>query len=287
MPSSASHTGPPTFGQSMWSDVAGPGTRIGGWMHGGAAAPQLARLSAMNARLGQSYLGRSLQVGAGEALGKFYGGRAFGTSGIWDEGFLGMRGTMSNIRAGMTTPIAKPGMVYRTGRAMGESIPTASWNAMKHSAVGMGAKNTAKFAGATAWKSMGLLGTVAAGYYGGFFAKGYKEGGVLGAAGGVAESILFQAGIRAAGGALFNPFTLTVAAGAAAGYGVYQFGEAAKRHVQSLNRLEFGGGQIMDALGSAGAATMRQRSVMALQDTHLNGRMAMGNEALLMHTSFR
>lgn len=283
---SSTSTTAPSFGQSVWSDVAGPGTRVGGWLHGGAMAPQLARLSAMNARLGSSYLGRSLQMGAGEALGQFYGGRAFGIAGTWNEGFLGMRGTLTNIRAGMG-PVAKPGMVYRTGRAMGESIPTASWNAMKHSAVGMGAKNVAKFTAATAWKSMGLLGTGFVAYKGGFFAEGYERGGIVGGAAGIAESILFQAGLRAAGGAIFNPFTLTLAAGAAAGYGVYRFGEAAKEHVQSLNRLEFGGGQIMDAIGSAGAATMRQRSVMALQDTHLNGRMAMGNEALLMHTSFR
>lgn len=162
-------------------------------------------------------------------------------------GFLGMKGAVGDIRA----KGFKAGMAGKWGR----------------------------FGGGT----LAALGTAAWAY------QGYQQSGVLGAAKGIGESVAWNWGIRAAAGALgAGAATIGVATvGIAAAYGTYALGEAARKHAKSLNQLEFGTSQIMDALGSAGAATSRQRSVMALQNTHLSGRMAMGNEAVLMHTSFK
>lgn len=69
---------------------------------------------------------------------------------------------------------------------------------------------------------------------------------------------------------------------------IYSWGEASREHVKKLRQVEMGGqDQVMDAINSAGAATMRQRAASALNNTHLNGRMALGNEGFLMHRSFR
>ena len=115
--------------------------------------------------------------------------------------------------------------------------------------------------------------------------EGYQQQGVWGATKGVAESALWSALPRLAGG-LINPGTMAVGAVAALGYGAYQLGEAGKAHHKRLRDVEM---SVMspDVFNSHGAATMRQRSVMALQNTHINGRMAMGNEGMIMHTPFR
>ena len=245
-------------------------------------------------------------MGAAESAGFWYEGSMSGTKGT-PYGFLGMRGTLQEMRAsgdpfarawtGATkdgqsrvSAVAKtyqsqmskhfmPGSVYSTGMRAGMGRLGAGRAAMSNAMRATGASSAMKFAGKTAFRSLGLVGTAALMY------SGYQEGGILGAARGGAESVAFSFAMRAGLG-LIGPAAYA-AIPAAAGYGMYQFGEAAREHVKNLKQLEFGGSQIMDALGSAGAATSRQRSVMALQNTHLNGRMAMGNEALLMHTSFR
>lgn len=237
-----------------------------------------------NARLGQSYLGRSLQLGAAESFGVYFSGSAFGTSGVVNEGFLGIKGTLSQMAADRPVTHRQrfdPSRVYKGSRAMGAGVGRSSWNVARHTAKRTGARGVARFAGATAMKSLGVAGTALFAY------QGYKENGALGAAMGVGESILYTAAFRAIGGAVFNPATIVAAGGVLAGIGIYEAGEAAKNYVKGLGNLEFGGEHMMGALGSAGAATSRQRSMMALQNTHLNGRMALGNEALLSHTSFR
>jgi hypothetical protein len=135
--------------------------------------------------------------------------------------------------------------------------------------------------GRLAGGTLSIAGTASLAY------EGYKEGGVFGAAKGIGTSVAWNWGTRAAVGVIGAPVTAALAVGTAAAIGTYAVGEAARKHVKSLGQLEFGSNNMMDVIGSAGAATSRQRSVMALQNTHLNGRMALGNEAVLMHTSFR
>ena len=118
---------------------------------------------------------------------------------------------------------------------------------------------------------------------------GYQEEGVWGAAKGLATSVGYGAITHYAFGALggMAPVAMAGAGIAAAGYATYKVGESAQQHAKSLRQLEMGQqDQMQAAIGSAGAATMRQRSLMALNNTHLNGRMSLGNEGFLMHRGF-
>lgn len=121
-------------------------------------------------------------------------------------------------------------------------------------------------------------------------AYGYSQDGFKGMATSLAIDTAYSVAPRMIG-ALLGGAAGMVAGGAILAYGIgtggYALGQAAQNKGRSLRGLELGGGQIMDAIGSSGAATMRQRSLSALQNTHLNGRMAMGNEAILLHRRMR
>ena len=123
-----------------------------------------------------------------------------------------------------------------------------------------------------------------------FAHEGYQEEGVWGAAKGIGESIAYSAAWNyMAGGAAASAmaFAAPVAGIAALAGGAYMLGEAGIQHAKGLRELEMGGGdQMLQAVTSAGAATARQRAVMALNNTHINGRMALGNEGFLMHRGF-
>lgn len=226
------------------------------------------KMSGFNARMQQSSIGRAFMGGSAEALG-FY------TPGFRDEqigSFLGLRETFGEVGG-------------RRGEAFQRLIKQGRYGNAARFAAGrarrIGGKASlgfaAKFAGSTLMKSIPIVSTVAMAY------SGYQGNGMVGAVEGIAESMLTNAGIRQAATLLSNPVTLTLAGIAAAGAATYALGEAGRAHAQGLRNLEMGGPQIQEALSSAGAATMRQRSMMALNNTHLNGRMAMGNEAALMH----
>jgi hypothetical protein len=105
--------------------------------------------------------------------------------------------------------------------------------------------------------------------------EGYEKNGVTGALVAGAKSAV-QMGIFEVGMAPALYAAPFVIAGMV-GYGI---GEAAIAHQKKLRRLEMGTPQI-DRFGTI--ATTRQRSLQALQRTHINGRLALGNEALLMH----
>ena len=138
-----------------------------------------------------------------------------------------------------------------------------------------------KALGGTAFKALPLVGNVA------WIYGGYKEGGVTGAIGAAAEGLAFTAGFEAistAVGAVGGlPVVLGAAAAAGAGYAGYAFGEAGQRHEKRIREVEMGA-EVVDRFGAI--STLRQRSLMALQNSHINGRMAIGNEALLLHSSF-
>ncbi len=119
--------------------------------------------------------------------------------------------------------------------------------------------------------------------------QGYQEEGIWGATKGVAESIAYSAawhgGEALLGSGLMAGLT-GVAAIAAVGVAAYGFGEAAQAHRKRLTGLEFGSPSV-DMLNSAGALTSRARAMNALHSTHINARIAIGNEALLGHTAYR
>jgi len=115
--------------------------------------------------------------------------------------------------------------------------------------------------------------------------QAYREEGAWGAAKSGAGSLAMGGAFRVvtgiAGRALsgFGP----VAVAAAAVYGTYALGNAAKMHVKRLKGLEMGR-NIPDPFGTV--STIRQRSLQAIQNTHINGRLALGNEAMLMSRRF-
>ena len=128
-------------------------------------------------------------------------------------------------------------------------------------------------------KSLPLIGNLA------FIGMAYREGGIGAAAGQAAEGAAWGVAWELGGsvlGKIANPATAIAVAGAAVGYGAYQFGEAAQRHGKKMRKLEMGG-EVIDRFGTM--ASVRQRSLAALNNTHINGRMALGNEAAITHTS--
>lgn len=148
-----------------------------------------------------------------------------------------------------------------------------------------GQKGLVRTAGAMAMRALPLAFTAH------FMYEGYKQEGVWGMAKAGVESAAYSAAFHYVGAAIGGTAMMVgmgaLAAGAAAGYAGYALGEAGRAHAKGLRQLEMGQqDQIQAALGSAGAATMRQRSLTALNNTHLNGRMALGSEAFLMHRSF-
>jgi len=218
-----------------------------------------ASMARLDARLQQSFLGRTLRTGVYESMGfpREHGAFLRGPKGRPD--FLGLHTSMQEVRAGQTV------------KAFGKEAQNIGRGVMSP-------RGMASMAGKTLFRSLGLLSTAYFAY------TGYQEGGALGAVAGVGESIAWSAGIYALGQAL--PFAAPVAIGAAIAGGTYALGEAGRRHHKGLRNLELGGAQIAQALQTGSIATQRQRSLMALQNTHINGRMSMGNEAMMLHVPF-
>jgi hypothetical protein len=118
--------------------------------------------------------------------------------------------------------------------------------------------------------------------------------------GGVARSGIGYWGARAAGvgagltagtlagvaASVFNPYAWAIAGGLYAYDQASEFiddkNRAAARHKQ-VRSLELGT-PVLDQFGTI--ATLRQRSLSAIQNSHVNGRMALGNEAALLHSTF-
>jgi hypothetical protein len=205
---------------------------------------------AVAARLGTSFLGKHLVRGAGEAFGMQY------TKAGISRGFLGLG------KKPLTTALRMPQAFYKTATKRG--IGTAA-------------------------SKIGLKGAfrLAAPLYTAFsMYQGYQEEGVWGAAKGAAESVLGAAAFNVGAAILGGPVMWGIAAAAVVGGGAYAFGEAAQEHRKRIRGLEFATAS-MDVIGSAGALTDRARAMQALSNSHVNGRIALGNEGLLMHSSYR
>jgi hypothetical protein len=216
------------------------------------------RMAGINASLQGSSMGRAFVKGAAESFG-FYTPGSLNTP---VGSFLGIRESMDEIR--------NPGKLARS-RIFASSSKVQQ--AGRVTRTGMATKLASK----TFWKAIPLIST-------GMFAyEGYQNNGLMGAASGVGESVLINAAVHYGRNILTNPLTLTVAGIAAAGYGMYRLGEAGRAHAKGLKELEMTSQNTLDAIGSIGAGTMRQRALMALNNTHINGRIALGNEAMLMH----
>lgn len=204
-----------------------------------------------NARLGRSYLGRSVQRGALESAGFYHEGSV-------NKGFLGLGPKPGQRMLNMPTEISKV------------------WSRR-------GMKGVAGWAGKRGLAALPLAMTGLMAY------QGYQEEGLWGAAKGVAESAAYSAAFHAGAGLVSGAAAMTggVALGvAAAGFGYYKFGEAAQAATKRRTDLEFGSSSI-DFMGNRGAFTARARAMQALNNSHINGRVAIGQEAILTHQTYR
>ncbi len=167
----------------------------------------------------------------------------------------------------------------KAGWNLGRGIGAAGGmgNAIRHARSGMGAaKATSSTALAVrtagvgnALVKAGTLGKVA----------------TAGRAAGIAWGIGL-AGVGAVTATLLSPISLavmgaTAVAGQAADF--YERGTKAGMRERQVRNLEMGA-PVADPFGTI--STLRQRSLSALQNSHVNGRMALGNEAALLHSSF-
>ncbi len=133
--------------------------------------------------------------------------------------------------------------------------------------------------------------------------EGYRTGGARGAAVGavrsVAENYLFGAALKAAGNVgtvagtavAFGAFAGMAGHMAYTGNMPWETGGSINallrplvyRHMRRQEQLEMGR-PIVDQFGTV--ATMRQRSLMAIQNSKINGRSALGNEAFYTYRSY-
>jgi len=113
--------------------------------------------------------------------------------------------------------------------------------------------------------------------------QGYKEGGVLGAAKSLSFDLSAWGAFEAGATLLLSPGMFAASTIATGIYGGYKFGEAAQKHRKRLRNLEMGS-DLVDRFGTL--TTMRQRSLAAIQRTHVNGRTALGNEATLLSNMY-
>lgn len=110
--------------------------------------------------------------------------------------------------------------------------------------------------------------------------QGYQEGGISGAASYVAQGAAFEVGSSILAQTIGATGAGLLGAGAAVTMGTYEALEYGNRYMKRRTRSEMSA-PFVDKFGTL--ATMRQRSLQAMRDSHLNMRSALGNEATLMH----
>jgi len=114
--------------------------------------------------------------------------------------------------------------------------------------------------------------------------QGYKQGGIAGAAKEIAIMGAYNIAFQGLKSAWSVGSSLPVLGVAAAAYGTYKFGQMAGRYGKGMEQIEMGR-PVIDNYGTI--ATIRQRSLQAIQNTHLNARSSIGNEAFLLHSVMR
>jgi len=175
-----------------------------------------------------------------------------------------------------------------TFRPMAGGLPKTNFVKVSESAVwGELSESEAKLVGLK-MTPRGVIGDLAGRAFGiGMVAlaayEGYQEGGVWGATKGVAKETAFWYawGVVAEATAGFLTGPLAVLAATYAGAKVYDWAmDKGAKFYKEHTRLEMGMPNI-DPFGTS--ATMRMRALNAIQNSHINGRTALGNEAQLFH----
>jgi len=232
------------------------------------------RMKSFHASVGKSAVGQGMYRGAGMSLGWSYA--ESGTS----EGFLGWNAT--HVGKSGRRAIKQYGQLRGggAGRLSAAKSTTSTWArrsmSSMRSAGTMGTiKGVGSQLGGMAMKGIPLAFTL----YGMY--EGYQQEGVWGAIKGGAENVAMTAGWEIAG-AMLGGATMPLAVMAAAGYAGYAYADAARDYGKQLKRVDMGA-PLVDMFGTV--ATTRQRSLQALQNTHINGRMGLGNEGMLIHNN--
>ena len=255
--------------------------------------------STLTTAMGKSATAAFIGKSVGEALGIEYGSGATVSSIGTSQGFLGAQKWAEAIRvakAGQGGAIrAVGGAVFSSALGMASLYFTASDtysgyqdNGLVGAATGFGQGVLATMVGRKAVIPLGL--SIGGASWGGAkagwdVARGMHSikgaGTFLRTAAGLAGG-----GLGGAAGLLFHPATLLIGAGVY-GYGelqeYIQKNDSAIARNKQVRGLELGA-PIQDPFGTI--STLRQRSLQAIQNTHVNGRMAFGNEAALLHSTF-
>ena len=208
-------------------------------------------------------------MGVGNRFFGVYPALGLGPDGLLDFSSYSMGSGRTLGEVGKLTAAGRGTMGFRAQASQYGKIAS---NVMKRGSAGQ--RSALGFSAATRMISPALLGYS--------IYQGYKDGGIGGAAkagaGHLAVDYAISAGLKAAG-ALGTP--LAIADGVAAvGYGSYKLLKAGNARMKRVRNMEMGG-PINDPFGNG--ATMRQRSLQALQGSQLNGRSAFGSEAMLLH----
>jgi len=260
--------------------------------------------------LGGGWNNRFAQAGKGGVLM----GLGFGPlegEGVVKYGFMGLdhRRLGNALTADMEAYLSKQGLEPSTGvfgkardyykaQRYGERVNTkALWNDVltkefAEEAGEKGAKRVftqssiVKGGMKTGWKMLGPalgLGISAYSVYG-----AYQSGGLLGAGKQLAKEGIgwaaFDIGQTALASVGLGGLTTPLLVTAGAGLAMKKTIDYGQRHYRGLRELEIAS-PIADPTGIG--YTMRQRSLQAIQRSSINGRMAIGNEAMLMHQTLR
>ena len=118
--------------------------------------------------------------------------------------------------------------------------------------------------------------------------SGFKEGGISGGIKETAQSIgmnmAFNTGINLI--RTIGPASIPILGATAMIGGMHALGKAGENKRRNIQRLDFSAAG-PNTIMNSGAVTARQRAINALNDTRINARAALGNEAALLHTRYR
>jgi len=217
--------------------------------------------------VGGAYLGDSPFIGAGVGVGG-YGLYRSGVIGGFGRGLAGRLGPM---------PTAGGGIGLRAGATIGKRIPPGVKSAFRSGGRLLGKALVGLEAVMIASEIKEGRG-IASDVY-----EAYNQNDPIGAAQGIAGGL----GSYALTAYFLGPQALALAPLIAAKE-MYSLGETGRKHLKRLRKTElYGSPELLRSIHSPGAATMRQRSLLALQNTHINARMGLGGEAMMIHTPFR
>ena len=206
--------------------------------------------------------------GAANAFGaeRMYGGKNFG--GHWLGFGFEKTGPLSEWSKTGKAPFAYKGHIFQDNAATNKFF---------------GQKAGQKLAGKALTRGLPVVGAVASlAWTGSAAVRGYKTGGVGGAVKGAATEVGYFAAMHAVTRLAGPMYPILLAHGVAT---AAAFNKLQKNMAASPRHLPYNITGDMTAFSTGQAYSMRQRSMQAIQKSHLNARSALGNEANYMHVS--